>query len=79
MPTITLPQNSDDVERANVEAALAACGGNVTDAAQRLGWHRSTLFRRLNQYRAEDKLAVRMNNGQNFARVARRGAAVRLT
>ena len=36
-----------EVERAAIEAALAACGGNRSDAARRLGIGRNTLLRKL--------------------------------
>ncbi len=33
----------------HIEAAIAACGGNMTDAAARLGLHRSNLYRKMRQ------------------------------
>lgn len=35
------------VTRAAIEATLAASGGNISEAARRLGIHRSTLHRHL--------------------------------
>lgn len=35
----------DQVTRLTVDDALAACGGNVSEAARRLGIHRSTIYR----------------------------------
>ena len=37
-------------ERAAIEAALAEAGGNLTEAAKRLGIARSTLYRKLEEY-----------------------------
>jgi DNA-binding NtrC family response regulator len=37
-------------ERAAIEAALGEAGGNLTDAAKRLGIARSTLYRKLDEY-----------------------------
>lgn len=34
---------------AHIDAAIAACGGNMTDAAARLGLHRSNLYRKMRQ------------------------------
>lgn len=33
----------------HIDAAIAACGGNMTDAAARLGLHRSNLYRKMRQ------------------------------
>jgi two-component system response regulator AtoC len=40
-------------ERAQIVEALAACDGNQTKAAKRLGISRRTLINRLEQYRIE--------------------------
>jgi len=37
----------EEAETRAMQAALAACGGNVSEAARRLGVHRSTLYRRV--------------------------------
>ncbi|WP_246518650.1 sigma-54-dependent Fis family transcriptional regulator [Ancylobacter lacus] len=42
----------DDAERRLIERTLAASGGNTSVAADRLGISRSTLYRKLQQYRA---------------------------
>ena len=42
-----------DAERAMIEGALSAEGGNQTRAAARLGMPRRTLVRKLAQYRSE--------------------------
>ena len=39
-----------DVERDMIEQALAACGGNKSKAAQRLGITRTQLYVRLRKY-----------------------------
>ena len=44
------PVPSDEaatLERAMIETTLSACRGNLTAAAQRIGWSRQTLYRRL--------------------------------
>lgn len=43
-----LPSESlDQVERAHILSVLQACGGNISEAARRLGLHRRTLQRKL--------------------------------
>ena len=43
-----LPAESlDQVERAHLLGILNACGGNISEAARRLGLHRRTLQRKL--------------------------------
>lgn len=43
-----LPAESlDNVERAHILGVLQACGGNISEAARRLGLHRRTLQRKL--------------------------------
>lgn len=43
-----LPVESlDNVERAHILSVLQACGGNITEAARRLGLYRRTLQRKL--------------------------------
>jgi transcriptional regulator of acetoin/glycerol metabolism len=37
----------DDVTKQTMRQTLAMCGGNVSEAARRLGINRSTLYRRL--------------------------------
>jgi DNA-binding NtrC family response regulator/pSer/pThr/pTyr-binding forkhead associated (FHA) protein len=44
------PQLTPDEERARIEEALAACGGNQTRAAQMLGIARRTLINRLEEF-----------------------------
>ena len=43
-------QDMKSVERANIEAAVRSCKGNLTQAAKRLGIARSTLYLRLAEY-----------------------------
>jgi DNA-binding NtrC family response regulator len=40
----------DDLERAAIEKALERCGGNLSEAARRLGIGRTTLYRKLVKY-----------------------------
>jgi DNA-binding NtrC family response regulator len=42
-----LAEAVQDFERAQIEAALAAAGGNVTQAATRLGLERSHLYKKM--------------------------------
>lgn len=46
-----VPSNLADTERIAIERALAACGGNISSAARLLGVHRTTLHRKLSQFR----------------------------
>lgn len=52
-PTISSSTSLADATRefqvAHIEGAIAACGGNMTDAAARLGLHRSNLYRKMRQ------------------------------
>ncbi len=41
------------VERAHIKRVLALCGGNRTQAAERLGIHRETLYNKIRRYRIE--------------------------
>jgi DNA-binding NtrC family response regulator len=41
---------TEALERTMIERALAACSGNRTDAARRLGIHRQLLYKKLKQY-----------------------------
>lgn len=43
----TVVESLDDVERAHILSVLQACGGNITEAARRLGLYRRTLQRKL--------------------------------
>jgi two-component system, NtrC family, nitrogen regulation response regulator NtrX len=45
--TLPLKEARDRFERAYLERALAACGGNMSEAARRLGLDRSHLYRKL--------------------------------
>jgi DNA-binding NtrC family response regulator len=45
--------NLKSVERGAIFAQIRACGGNLTQAAKRLGIARSTLYLRLAEYREE--------------------------
>ena len=44
----------DETERRVIQQAVAASGGNMSVAAERLGVSRSTLYRKLQHYKAED-------------------------
>ena len=45
----SLSDATRDFQVAHIDAAIAACGGNMTDAAARLGLHRSNLYRKMRQ------------------------------
>ncbi len=49
---VLIGQDMKSVERANIEAAVHNCGGNLTRAAKQLGLARSTLYLRLAEYGA---------------------------
>lgn len=49
---VVVGQSMKSVERANIEAAVRSCGGNLTRAAKQLGIARSTLYLRLAEYGA---------------------------
>ena len=44
--SVQSPDTLDALTEAAIQDALAACGGNISEAARRLGVHRSTLYRR---------------------------------
>ena len=46
----SLPEEMEHLERERILAALAECGGNQTQAADKLGISRRTLLRRLDTY-----------------------------
>lgn len=48
-----------DTERIEIERAIAACGNDKTKAASRLQISRSTLYRKLEEYRVQDDAAVK--------------------
>ena len=50
----TQPYNLHDTERRQIERALAESGGNITEAARKLGISRRTLHRKLKSFRAAD-------------------------
>lgn len=57
-PTVAAPENPmplDDLEREHIEQVLADSGGNVSEAARRLGIHRRTLQRKLARSKSLDK------------------------
>ncbi len=52
-PTVTIPQKPPSLakhEREYIEYVLAATGGNISEAARRLGLHRQSLQRKLRKY-----------------------------
>ncbi len=48
-PDTTLADATRHFQIDHIDAAIAACGGNMTDAAARLGLHRSNLYRKMRQ------------------------------
>ncbi|MBB3205988.1 DNA-binding NtrC family response regulator [Rhodopirellula rubra] len=46
---INLNEATREFQIAHIEAAIMACGGNMTDAASKLGLHRSNLYRKMRQ------------------------------
>ena len=55
IPSASQPYNLHDTERRQIERALAESGGNVTEAARKLGISRRTLHRKLKSFRAADR------------------------
>lgn len=57
LATSSAPKTEDDVrpladiERDAIEQAIAACGGDITHAAKRLGIARATIYRKLKEWR----------------------------
>ncbi|MEZ4322634.1 MAG: response regulator [Myxococcota bacterium] len=52
-PTVPIPDHPPSLarhEREYIEAVLAATGGNISEAARRLGLHRQSLQRKLRKY-----------------------------
>ena len=52
-PSVTVPDNPPSLarhEREYIEYVLAATGGNISEAARRLGLHRQSLQRKLRKY-----------------------------
>lgn len=49
-PNLTLKQAVEQTEKAQIQAALKACGGDVALAAEHLGIHRSVLYKKINKY-----------------------------
>ncbi len=52
-PTVAVPDHPPSLarhEREYIEAVLAATGGNISEAARRLGLHRQSLQRKLRKY-----------------------------
>lgn len=52
-PNVVVPENPPSLakhEREYIEAVLAATGGNISEAARRLGLHRQSLQRKLRKY-----------------------------
>jgi DNA-binding NtrC family response regulator len=45
----TLTEATKEFQVEHIQAAIEACGGNMTDAAARLGLHRSNLYRKMRQ------------------------------
>jgi DNA-binding NtrC family response regulator len=58
MPTLPTV-NLEDLERLAIEQALRDCGGNKLAAAKRLQVGRTTLYRKLEEYRDQDAAAVK--------------------
>lgn len=49
-PALTLREAVERAEKAQIQAALKAAGGEVSQAAQRLGVHRSVLYKKIAKY-----------------------------
>jgi len=47
VPPLSSPQRLQDVQLATMQQAVQAAGGNMTEAARRLGISRNTLYRKL--------------------------------
>ncbi len=50
-PMPAVPPSLDEVHRHHIEQTLAAAGGNISEAARRLGVSRGLLYRRLREWR----------------------------
>jgi sigma-54 dependent transcriptional regulator, acetoin dehydrogenase operon transcriptional activator AcoR len=51
VPAGTLSVTLEELEMNHIKATLAACDGNMSLAAKRLGINRSTLSRKMKRYR----------------------------
>ncbi|HAZ64202.1 MAG TPA: sigma-54-dependent Fis family transcriptional regulator, partial [Armatimonadetes bacterium] len=49
-----LDETLEQLEQRHIRAVLEACGGNRTQAAERLGIHRETLYNKIRRYGLDD-------------------------
>jgi len=74
-PGTTFAQAVAQAEQRILESALAACGGNVTDAARSLGIGRATFYRRMSAFQPKSHFrdSSRGRDTRNLASPDRRG------